>query len=55
MKIIEKSLSIAIRAYAGKLDKAGSEYIKHPLRIMAKMANKVAFIAPLFKSSEMVG
>ena len=37
MKIIEKSLSIAIRAYAGKLDKAGSEYIKHPLRIMAKM------------------
>ncbi len=41
MKIIEKSLSIAIRAYAGKLDKAGSEYIKHPLRVMAKMKTDV--------------
>jgi hypothetical protein len=37
MEIILKSLNIAIRAYAGKVDKAGSEYIKHPLRIMAKM------------------
>ena len=37
MNIIEKSLSIALRAYSGKLDKAGCEYIKHPLRIMAKM------------------
>lgn len=37
MKLIEKSLSIALRAYAGKTDKAGREYIHHPLRIMAKM------------------
>ena len=37
MKLIEKSLSIALRAYAGKTDKAGHEYILHPLRIMAKM------------------
>jgi len=37
MKLIEKSLNIALRAYAGKTDKAGREYIHHPLRIMAKM------------------
>jgi (p)ppGpp synthase/HD superfamily hydrolase len=37
MKLIEKSLEIALRAYAGKTDKAGREYILHPLRVMAKM------------------
>jgi (p)ppGpp synthase/HD superfamily hydrolase len=37
MKLIEKSLHIALRAYAGKTDKAGREYILHPLRVMAKM------------------
>ncbi len=56
MKIIEKSLSIAIRAYAGKLDKAGSEYIKHPLRIMAKMKTdaemSVALLHDVIEDSE---
>ena len=37
MKLIESSLNIALRAYAGKTDKAGREYIHHPLRVMAKM------------------
>ena len=37
MKLIEASLTIALRAYAGKVDKAGREYILHPLRVMAKM------------------
>lgn len=37
MTLIEKSLSIALRAYAGKTDKAGREYIHHPLRLMANM------------------
>jgi (p)ppGpp synthase/HD superfamily hydrolase len=37
MKLIEKSLHIALQAYAGKTDKAGREYILHPLRVMAKM------------------
>ena len=37
MKIIETSLQIALRAYAGKTDKAGRESIIHPLRVMAKM------------------
>jgi len=35
--LIEKSLAIALRAYSGKTDKSGCEYIKHPLRVMAKM------------------
>jgi len=37
MKLIETSLQIALRAYGGKTDKAGREYILHPLRVMAKM------------------
>lgn len=37
MDIIEKSLEIALKAYAGQKDKAGKTYILHPLRIMSKM------------------
>jgi len=37
MNIIEKSLEIALKAYAGQKDKAGKTYILHPLRIMSKM------------------
>jgi len=37
MNIIEKSLEIALKAYAGQTDKAGKPYILHPLRLMAKM------------------
>lgn len=37
MNIIEKSLKIALQAYAGQTDKAGQTYILHPLRIMGKM------------------
>jgi (p)ppGpp synthase/HD superfamily hydrolase len=37
MTLIEKSLTIALRAYTGKTDKAGRDYIHHPLRLMAKM------------------
>ena len=35
--LIETSLLIALQAHAGKTDKAGREYILHPLRVMAKM------------------
>ena len=56
MEIILKSLNIAIRAYAGKVDKAGSEYIKHPLRIMAKMKTdaemSVALLHDVIEDSE---
>jgi len=37
MNIIEKSLEIALKAYAGQTDKAGKTYILHPLRLMSKM------------------
>ena len=39
MALIEQSLAIALRAYAGKTDKAGRPYILHPLRLMAKMSS----------------
>ena len=47
MKLIEKSLHIALRAYAGKTDKAGREYILHPLRVMAKMKTELEMSAAL--------
>jgi (p)ppGpp synthase/HD superfamily hydrolase len=47
MELIEKSLHIALRAYAGKTDKAGREYILHPLRVMAKMKNDLEMSAAL--------
>ena len=37
MELVERSLEIALRAYSGKKDKAGEEYILHPLRLMSKM------------------
>jgi len=40
MGLIETALGIALRAYSGKTDKAGKEYILHPLRVMAKMATE---------------
>lgn len=47
MQLIEKSLHIALRAYAGKTDKAGREYIHHPLRVMAKMKTDLEMSAAL--------
>jgi (p)ppGpp synthase/HD superfamily hydrolase len=47
LKLIEKSLEIALRAYAGKTDKAGREYILHPLRVMAKMKTDLEMSAAL--------
>lgn len=41
MNIIEKSLEIALRAYAGRKDKAGQTYILHPLRLMNRMESDV--------------
>lgn len=56
MDIIEKSLSIALKAYAGKKDKAGKTYILHPLRIMAKMNSaeemSVALLHDVIEDSE---
>ncbi|GAB3507413.1 hypothetical protein [Emticicia fontis] len=35
-KLLEKALEIA-RAHSGQVDKAGSDYLLHPLRVMQKM------------------
>ena len=37
MSTLEKAISIAIEAHEGDVDKAGSPYILHPLRIMFQM------------------
>lgn len=47
MKLIETSLQIALRAYAGKVDKAGREYILRPLRVMAKVRTGLKMSAAL--------
>ncbi len=57
MNIIEKSLKIALEAYAGKKDKAGKTYILHPLRIMGNMETKeemsVALLHDVIEDSEL--
>ena len=40
MDLIEKSLEIALKAYAGQKDKAGKTYILHPLRLMNNVATE---------------
>ena len=45
MKLIETSIQIALRAYAGKVDKSGREYILHPLRVVAKMKTELEMSA----------
>ena len=47
MNLIEKSLSIALQAHSGQLDKAGQSYILHPLGIMAKMDTEVEMVVAL--------
>ena len=47
MSLIEKSLTIALRAHAGITDKAGQAYILHPIRIMAKMTTDIEMSAAL--------
>ena len=35
MSTLERAIEIAIEAHRGQLDKAGNDYINHPLRVMA--------------------
>lgn len=39
--LIEKALRRALIAYGGKVDKGGSPYILHPLRLMARLDDTV--------------
>lgn len=56
MTLIETSLAIALRAYTGKTDKAGQDYIHHPLRLMAKMTTdyemSVALLHDILEDSD---
>lgn len=38
--LIETALQIALKAHAGQVDKSGSAYILHPLRLMHKMQSE---------------
>lgn len=57
MNLIEKSLEIALRAYAGQKDKAGRTYILHPLRLMNQMGSEeemaVALLHDAIEDSDM--
>lgn len=59
MTLIERSLAIALRAYAGKTDKAGQAYILHPMRIMVKMTTdiemSVALLHDVIEDSDITG
>lgn len=40
MTSLERAIHLAVKAHAGQKDKAGSEYILHPLRVMNQMKTK---------------
>ena len=35
MSTLERAIEIAVEAHRGQVDKAGCEYVEHPLRVMA--------------------
>lgn len=41
MSTLEKAIEIAARAHAGQVDKAGSPYILHPLRLMFAVSGEI--------------
>jgi (p)ppGpp synthase/HD superfamily hydrolase len=47
MNLLEKAISIAIKAHEGQVDKAGKEYILHPLRVMLKMSGRDEMIVAI--------
>lgn len=45
MSMLEQAILLAVQAHQGQLDKAGSPYILHPLRMMLQMTSEQAMIA----------
>jgi len=45
MSTLERAIAIAVKAHAGKVDKAGAPYILHPLRVMLKLEKSEERIA----------
>ncbi len=37
MSTLERAIVIAVEAHAGQIDKAGSPYVLHPLRVMLNL------------------
>ena len=44
MNNLEQAITIAIKAHAGQVDKAGQPYVLHPLRLMLKFETEVEMI-----------
>ncbi|MGY3214486.1 HD domain-containing protein [Mucilaginibacter sp. HD30] len=55
-ELLAKALEIAQKAHAGQLDKAGRDYIQHPLRVMNKVRTEeekmVALLHDVLEDSE---
>ncbi len=45
MNDLERAIELAVDAYAGQTDKAGTTYIRHPLRVMQQMDTEQERIA----------
>lgn len=41
-RILDVAIAVAVRAHAGQVDKAGQPYIRHPLRVMARMNDTIS-------------
>lgn len=46
-ELYEKALRIAIQAHAGQTDKAGKEYVSHPIRVAARCTTPEAKVVAL--------
>ena len=51
----EKAIEIALRAHAGKTDKAGAPYVLHPLRMMLRMKDPTSMIVAVLHDVVEVG
>ena len=47
ISLVEKAIALALEAHQGQLDKSGSPYILHPLRLMLQMESETEMITAL--------